>query len=187
MPKPLRKPSVTLHKPSGQARVRIKDANGKVKDHYLGNWGSAEAQDRYDDLIAEWLLRQDVSRFTLAIEEVAILYLDHAAGYYLKAGEPTGEVSSIRAALRMLIAKCGRCPGKVVWAAAVPPVPRRTYRSAGQAADRWSHPLPAVHQQVPAADRPHVPLGSPRGVGAGRDVARASHRRGVAGGAHEGP
>ena len=48
MPKK-RKPSYLLHKPTSQARVRIDG-----KDHYLGEYGSQESRDRYDDLVAEW-------------------------------------------------------------------------------------------------------------------------------------
>jgi hypothetical protein len=43
-PKP---PAYLLHKPSGQARVRI---NGK--DHYLGPHGSPESKDRWQNLPA---------------------------------------------------------------------------------------------------------------------------------------
>jgi len=38
-----RKPSYLLHKPTGQARVRI---NGT--DHYLGVYGTPESRDRYE-------------------------------------------------------------------------------------------------------------------------------------------
>jgi len=50
MAKRRRIPQMVHHQPSGQARVRI---NGR--DHYLGKWGSSEAQDRYDELVAELL------------------------------------------------------------------------------------------------------------------------------------
>ena len=45
-------PAYLLHKPSGQARVRI---NGK--DYYLGPHGSADSKARYDDLIHKWRLQ----------------------------------------------------------------------------------------------------------------------------------
>ena len=49
--RPRRTPSYRLHKPSGQARVII---NG---EHiYLGKYGTPESYDRYDRLVAEWLL-----------------------------------------------------------------------------------------------------------------------------------
>ncbi len=50
MSKPKKTPGYRLHKPSGQAYVRI---NGKF--HYLGLHGSSESRDRYDELIADWL------------------------------------------------------------------------------------------------------------------------------------
>jgi len=43
-------PSYSLHKATGQARVRI---NGKT--HYLGKYGTSESKARYDALIAGWL------------------------------------------------------------------------------------------------------------------------------------
>lgn len=46
MPRKPTVPSYCLHKPSGQARVRI---NGK--DYYLGKYGSPESHDLYDELI----------------------------------------------------------------------------------------------------------------------------------------
>lgn len=60
-----RKPSYLLHQSTGQARVRIDG-----KDHYLGAYGSPESRDRYDDLVAEWLARQDVQRATLTVDEL---------------------------------------------------------------------------------------------------------------------
>lgn len=104
MPKNLRKPSYLRHKPTGQARVRI---NGK--DHYLGEYGSPESRERYDELIADWFARQgDVDSITLTIDDMALLYLNHAEGYYVKNGQPTGEVPGIRVALRLLIEFAGR-------------------------------------------------------------------------------
>lgn len=89
-----RKPSYLLHKPTGQARVRVDG-----RDHYLGEYGSPASRDRYDDLLSEWLSRRgDVRRYTLTVDELALLYLDHARRYYRKNDEPTSEVNSIRLA-----------------------------------------------------------------------------------------
>ena len=99
------KPSYLLHQRSGQARVRIDG-----KDHYLGKYGTPESRDRYDELIAEWFARQgDVTGYTLAVEDLALLFLKHAARYYVKDGNPTCEVNNIRIALRSLIRLHGRC------------------------------------------------------------------------------
>lgn len=103
MPKQLTKPSYQLHKATGQGKVRIDG-----RDHYLGTYGTPESRERYDDLIAEWLTRQDVTRCRLAVDDLCVLYLDHASSYYLKAGQPTGEIHGIRAAVRLLVEFCGR-------------------------------------------------------------------------------
>ncbi len=93
-----RKPAYLLHQASGQARVRIDG-----KDHYLGPFGSQESRDRYDDLVADWLVRQDAGRATLTIDELALLYVRFAESYYVKAGKQTAEVACVRSALRPLV------------------------------------------------------------------------------------
>ena len=97
MPRQKKRPAYTLHKPTGQARVRIDG-----RDHYLGEHGSQESRDRYDDLIAEWAARQDVSRVTLTIDDLALLYLQWARGYY-----KMREVNAARRALRLLVEFAG--------------------------------------------------------------------------------
>lgn len=47
-----RTPSYRLHKPSGQAVVTL---NGG--DVYLGKWNTPESHSKYDQLVAEWLVR----------------------------------------------------------------------------------------------------------------------------------
>jgi len=105
MPKK-RKPSYLLHKPTGQARTRI-----NRKDHYLGAYGSPESRERYEDLLAEWYARNgDTTQYKLTVDDLAILYVEHAESYYRKpSGEQTTEVTSIRHALRPLIREYGRC------------------------------------------------------------------------------
>jgi integrase len=97
MPKS-RRPSLLFHKPSGQARVRIDG-----KDHYLGAFGSPEAQARYDLLIDEWLRRKSLDRATITVDELALRFLEHAIGYYVKDGVQTSEDSCIRLALRPVV------------------------------------------------------------------------------------
>ena len=50
MPRRKKKPSYSLHKPTGQAYARL---NGKVV--YLGKYGTPESKDRYDEVVAAWL------------------------------------------------------------------------------------------------------------------------------------
>jgi len=99
-----RKPSYLLHKPTGQARVRIDG-----KDIYLGAYGSPESRERYDDLMSEWMARnEDVSGYTLTVDDLSLLFLSHAETYYRHPnGEPTGEATSIRHALRALVEMYG--------------------------------------------------------------------------------
>jgi integrase len=99
-----RKPSYLLHKPTGQARCRIDG-----KDNYLGEYGSPESRDRYDDLIADWFAcNGDTTRFQLMVDDLALLYTKHVREHYRKDGEPTSEVACIRLALRHLVKAKGR-------------------------------------------------------------------------------
>jgi len=97
-----KKPGYWFHKPSGQAYVRI---NGK--DHYLGEHGSLESRDRYDELIRDWTLNQSADGIALTIDELTLRYLEHASRHYRKNGEPTSEVTSIMAALRVAVRIAG--------------------------------------------------------------------------------
>jgi hypothetical protein len=73
-----RTPKYMLHRPTGQARVRI-DGH----DSYLGPHGSRESRDRYDELVSEWLAsNDDRTRFALTIDELSLLFLEHAKTYY---------------------------------------------------------------------------------------------------------
>ncbi|MDZ4685396.1 MAG: hypothetical protein SH850_10070 [Planctomycetaceae bacterium] len=47
-PKSLNPPSYLLHKPTGQARVRIAG-----KDYYLGPYGSEDSRRKYGELVAQ--------------------------------------------------------------------------------------------------------------------------------------
>ncbi len=105
MSRSIRRPSYLLHHSSGQARVVI---DGKT--HYLGQYGSPISRERYDDLIADWLNRQDTSCVSLTIDDLCLLFLDHANVYYRhKDGTPTGETENMRHALRFLVQTHGRC------------------------------------------------------------------------------
>ena len=50
----VRPPKYQLHKATGQARVRIKG-----RDIYLGKYLSPESEQRYRQVIADWLKNQD--------------------------------------------------------------------------------------------------------------------------------
>ncbi len=103
-------PSYCLHKASGRAVVRLDDI-----DHYLGEYGSDQSHELYQRAIAEWrerhrnpatqAVKQIVSAggvTNLTIEEVLGLYWCHAKTYYVKDGQPTGELHNLKYAMRPL-------------------------------------------------------------------------------------
>jgi integrase len=115
MPRPTnRVPSLTLHKPTGQARVRLAG-----RDHYLGPFGSPEADERYRRLVAEFLTTgrppaPDRPAGTpdpgLSVNELVLQYWRFAQGYYRKGGRPTTELALIRDTLRLLRSLYGTTP-----------------------------------------------------------------------------
>ena len=94
-------PKYRLRKPSGRGVVRL---NGR--DIFLGTHGAPESKERYRQVIAEWLAknRQLAARcefvaapHTLSVAELLLAYLNHAASYYVKNGQPTREVRQLKA------------------------------------------------------------------------------------------
>jgi len=98
-------PKYSLHKATGQARVRI---NGK--SIYLGPHGSEESRRRYDEVVAEYMKGTlNVSFHKLTINQLCIAFVKHAQTYYVKNGRITSEVSNIQTALRPLVKIHGKC------------------------------------------------------------------------------
>lgn len=93
------RPAYQLHKASGQAKVRISG-----KDIYLGVYGSPASRERYDAILVEWATTQSVGQSTLTVADLSLAYLDAAKRYYVKNGEVTSEISSLKVALLPLIA-----------------------------------------------------------------------------------
>jgi integrase len=104
VPRPVAKPHLSLHKRTGQARVRIDG-----KDFYCGLWGTREAHERGEELIREWILRRSPDRMSIAVGELALRFMKHAEAYYVKNGRPTSEVHTFRAALGFV---CRRFKGE---------------------------------------------------------------------------
>lgn len=118
MPRRKRIPSYWLHKPTGQARVRI---NGR--DHYLGKFGSAESRAAYARLIAEHYGDAAEARSVtpssvddpyphVSIDELLLAYLDYAEGYYVEDGEPTKELECMQEAMGHLRAVYSDLPAR---------------------------------------------------------------------------
>lgn len=94
-------PKMALHRPTGQARVRL---NGV--DHYLGRFGTREAEQRYDAIMEAWLangrrpLRQQ--RPCASVDDLAERYVAFASGHYVKGERATKTVHRIARAAELL-------------------------------------------------------------------------------------
>lgn len=96
-------PSYCLHRPTGQARVRLSG-----RDHYLGRYGSLESQQAYSRLIAQYCrpgcgtpsAAPPAAEATISINELFLRYLTFANSYYVRDGVPSGEVKNLRDAMR---------------------------------------------------------------------------------------
>jgi integrase len=94
------RPSYLIHKPSGQARVRI---NGQ--DIYLGQYDSAESWQKYHELMARFPTPQSrvglaIDPGTITVAELVARYVEFANGYYSRNGD---ERYRIKAAISPLI------------------------------------------------------------------------------------
>jgi integrase len=102
-PNRARTPSYCRHKASGQAVVRIDG-----KDHYLGDYGTAESRAEYDRLISEWLgngrrLAHPTAADGLTVAELILTYWRLAEAYYRNEhGQLSAELDNIRTALKPL-------------------------------------------------------------------------------------
>ncbi len=103
MSRQVRQPAYTLHRASGQAKVRFKG-----KDFYLGPYDSPESHQRYDKFIADWSLDSvEADPFTITVDTLALHFQRYADRHYVKNGEPTSEPNNIRIALRYVVAEFG--------------------------------------------------------------------------------
>lgn len=95
-------PSYLLHKPSGQARIRIDG-----RDIYLGKYDSPESRAAYDRLVNEWkqsgrVIGPNDVPIGATIDELILAYHNFASTYYVKNGEPTSTQQHIRDAVKPL-------------------------------------------------------------------------------------
>jgi integrase len=111
VPKLTRKPpAYSLHKPSGQARVRYQG-----RDHYLGPYGSRESREAYARLLAEISRDSTTPAPTQPtgpiVADLILRYWAHAQTYYRHPdGKATGEHLVIRCALKPLRKLYGSTP-----------------------------------------------------------------------------
>ena len=113
MPRLTRKPpKYSLHKPSGQAKVR---SGGRTV--YLGRYGSPESQAACARFIAGIPKPEEVAKIaepipgvSLLVGEIVLRYYEHAQRYYVRNGVPTGEHVTIRCCLRFLTNRYSELP-----------------------------------------------------------------------------
>src|SRR5258708_7302207 len=98
-------PSYRLHKPTGQAVVRLHG-----RDYYLGRHGTQASQEAYRRTIATWLVPNrprpiatagSASSPTPTINEIILAFWTrHAERHYRRVnGTPTGELANYRDSL----------------------------------------------------------------------------------------
>src|SRR5262245_24345065 len=99
--RPRKIPAYRLHKPTGQAVVRLDG-----RDHYLGKHGTEASQEQYRRLIAEWLTHarprasEPLARPrapALTVGELLLANWRHAEQHYRDAdGRATQELENLR-------------------------------------------------------------------------------------------
>ncbi|PHR92479.1 MAG: recombinase XerD [Blastopirellula sp.] len=113
--RPAHIPKYRHYKPKNLGVVRLDG-----RDHYLEAYNTAESLERYNRLIAEWLLTRNcqvakrptntraVDQKLVAINDLLLAFMTHAQQRYVKNGVPTSEQASFKTALRPLRELYGR-------------------------------------------------------------------------------
>jgi integrase len=105
-----------LHKPTGQAVVRLDG-----RDRYLGKHDTPESREKYRRVVAEWLATGLASPApmthptvpAITVAELILAYWRHAEGHYrAQDGTLSEELGNVKAALRPLRALYGATPAR---------------------------------------------------------------------------
>ncbi|MGE3171785.1 MAG: tyrosine-type recombinase/integrase [Planctomycetota bacterium] len=119
MPVPLSKkiPQLRLHRPTGQAVVRLVNPRGGRRDYYLGAHGSDESRERFNTLVAAWIQGAHelpdrkgpvVGGSPRTLSDLADRFHAWATKHYRRPdGTSTGEVLHLRRATDLLLERFG--------------------------------------------------------------------------------
>ena len=109
MPRPISVPSYRLHKPTGQAVVTIRQANGSRRDLYLGKHNSLDSRREYARVIAELTANPTASQTTAqaasknTVDQMLLPFWRHVEQHYRDPdGNPTTEVKEIKVSITPL-------------------------------------------------------------------------------------
>jgi integrase len=105
-------PELRVHRPTGQAVVRLVNPRGGRRDYYLGKFGSEESKQRYQHLLARWIaegrelpsMRVPVAgEIPSTVRQLTEQFLEWARTYYRRPdGTRTGEVRNLERACALL-------------------------------------------------------------------------------------
>lgn len=108
---PRKLPKLCRHKASNRAYVTDPHTG---KEHFLGIWGTVEAQRNYEAWIQTLIARRAEiasgapAGSAVSVAKLIVDYLAFARSYYLKNGQQTSEVGALQTALRVVNELCGR-------------------------------------------------------------------------------
>lgn len=115
------RPKLCIHKPTGQAYVRVTQPDGSRKTVYLGKAGEPETHRRYAALFEESAspaaaptlpsVEGESASRGLSVADFVGQFMVHARGYYrLPSGEPSNEVRDFELSFRELLARYATTP-----------------------------------------------------------------------------
>jgi hypothetical protein len=110
-------PELRLHRPTGQAVVRLVNPRGGRRDYYLGKHGSEDSQRRYQQLVARWIggnrelpdVRVPVAgEMPHTLRELTERFLAWARTYYCRPDcTVSGEVQNLERSCHLLCEQFG--------------------------------------------------------------------------------
>jgi hypothetical protein len=114
MPRTPSVPSYGPHRPSGQAVVTVRTADGSRRDVYLGLYNSPESRAEYARIIAETASGSAVNvapGARLTVDEMLLAFFKHAAAHYRRPdGSHTGQLEGFKHAAKPLHRLYGHVP-----------------------------------------------------------------------------